>query len=149
MVKNNIFRGKRLSDDVFIRGTLIITDGHRYISQCSPCIKQLDNDHEAMSISMEAYEVSPSSVWRYCELSLYADGDDIFTDDIIEIKCFTDDFKTEVYIGYLEDSPQGHGLRILNHDGCHEWRYLCDLRGDIGTEYRVLGNIHDNLELLK
>ena len=126
-----LFRGKRTGDEKWICGHLLeqnIPDCRSYIVMS--IIAELDNRHiEIMDFDIN--EVIPETVGQYTGLT-DKNGVKIFEGDIIRFEddigyvIFTDDDAS-----FLVDSPN---------------RYIAM---DYSSEFEVIGDIHDNPELLK
>ena len=117
-----LFRGKRTDCDAWVEGDLIQAFRGNQISACS-----------IMPHTPTAYcwKVIPETVGQYTGLT-DKNGKRIFEGDIIR---FEDDIGyviyTEGYARFLVDSPN---------------RYISM---DYSSEFEVIGNIHDNPELLE
>lgn len=132
MAKREIlFRGKRTYNGKWIEGYLLeqnIPDYHSYI--VASFIAEQDNRHTDI-IEFDIYDVIPETVGQYTGLT-DKNGVKIFEGDIIRFKdnigyvIYTDDDAS-----FLVDSPN---------------RYIAM---DYSNEFEIIGNIHDNPELMK
>lgn len=118
------FRGKRLDNDEWIYG-------HYYEYQTSPFIRYEDySDNASTEIDKE---VRLETVGQYTGLK-DKNGKEIYDDDLLKDKF--GDIYTASWNGCLYGrSKMGHRLR-------------CDIIRKIEEEFEIIGNKHDNPELL-
>ena len=139
-----LFRGKRIDNGVLIVGQLLrYEDGRARICESHTDIFCYENDQSI--IQTIAHEVCPDTVGQFTGLT-DKNGKKIFEGDIVLYK--------------IPDGSYAYGIvkfRETNEVGfCVEWFNRHDsgwLRNDIGfwakyREIEVIGNIHDNPELL-
>lgn len=133
-----LFRGKRLRDGTWVYGNLFVDekkDKHEIL--CGYTNYRI------------AWEVDPKTVGQFTGLT--ANGKKIFDGDIIKI-CFEEDGEppstAHVWceIGKVIWHEQLHGWYVLfdNPDGVQMQEYA-----DYLDDVEVIGNIHDNPELLE
>ena len=131
-MRTNGFRGRRIDNGEWIRGGLITWGQRTYIV-----------------ISMQEYEVDPATVGQYTGIE-DKNSKEICEDDIIE--CIASDNKPIRHLvkynyekgGYSQLLFMGNGLTCEPYDGgLISQNYICEM-----GKY-IIGNIHDNPELLK
>lgn len=131
-----LFRGKRLDDDAWVEGYLVCdsrawgkTDVHTYI---------VNHEHPSGCFGSDIYiEVDPSTVGQYTGLT-DKNGERIFEGDIVE----SADFTAEDGYGVVE--WYDGAFEIGNGEWCGTFHENYN-----GKEFEVIGNIHDNPELLE
>ena len=144
------FRGQRKDNGKWIYGYYIKTKDASWIipvQEATPYPYYIyDNPHMAIG---DAYEVIPKTVGQFTgmydstkfeELTKEEQGKEIYERDIIQYKtCFYNKEKTHIELVEWKDD--------LEHDGFGEPLAM----GYIfrGYDNKILGNIHDNPELLK
>ena len=124
-----LFRGKRVDTGEWVHGDLIHHDGYVAIW-----------DKNASYV--EDFEVIPESVGQYTGLT-DENGKKIFEGDIVTFKTFTQKLKAEViYKGgeYWCKSKCGKELLSIVVENCKK---------DCELHCEIIGNIHDNPELLE
>lgn len=129
-----LFRGKRTDNGEWVEGHLIwYEDGRARITPRHIDIFCLKRDERI--IQHTAYEVFPETIGQYTGLT--ASGTKIFEGDIVKGK---DNLERNLEVGGYIDHKNGSFVIV----------------GDLMTHYRwldyeleVIGNIHDNPELLK
>lgn len=142
--RQRLYRGKRKDNGEWIEGSLIISGESCFISTGRVNVKGLV---ACDKLCFEIFEVIPETV---CEWTGLEDKNDklIFEDDIIVTNKFrTPEIKYTVvydktiaaYIGIYQDCYTYRG-------GCVEGFTSFDNDGDM---FEVIGNIHDNPELLE
>ncbi|WP_418919724.1 YopX family protein [Alistipes putredinis] len=131
------FRGKRLDNGEWIEGDLLRMNGHWFIFP-DPAPGGIDK-----------YEVDPATVGEFTGLK-DKNGKEIYEGDIIE--CIGSDNKPIRHIvryndekgGYSQLLFMGNSLTCEPYDGgLINQNYICEM------DKYIVGNIHDNLELLK
>ena len=131
------FRGKRLDNGEWIEGDLLRMNGHWFIFP-GPAPGGIDK-----------YEVDPATVGEFTGLK-DKNGKEIYEGDIIE--CIGSDNKPIRHIvryndekgGYSQLLFMGNSLTCEPYDGgLINQNYICEM------DKYIVGNIHDNLELLK
>lgn len=127
------FRGKRIDNGEWVRGGVVTWGQRRYI----------------VTISMQEYEVDPTTVGQYTGIE-DKNSKEIYEDDIIE--CIASDNKPIRHLvrynyekgGYSQLLFMGNGLTCEPYDGgLISQNYIREM-----GKY-IIGNIHDNPELLK
>lgn len=144
-----LFRGKRLDNGEWVEGSLHIEwgetrkDGSR------------NKDYRILGMRGECYYVDPDTVGQYTGLCDKSDknGKKIFEGDIVKTQPFSDrpyskKAKFKQHIGVVEyrihpKYVSEWSVKIEDYDGfgCCNWSAFYDCE--------VIGNIHDNPELLK
>lgn len=122
------FRGKRIANGEWVYGSLLVwPDGDSNI--CVP------NGCEEITVSLTKHEIAPSTVGQFT--GLYdANGKEIYEGDILRMSCRKDD------LGIVKWENEAAAFTI-REKGKLRWWYL------INRHYELVGNIHDNPELLK
>ena len=129
-----LFRGKRIGTGEWVDGLIvktnncsvfIVNEADEY--GCGICIQESSLDKN--------YEVDPSTVGQFTGLT-DSNGDKIFEGDIVECAREDEPLKVE----WCEDTARF----ILSAS-----TFCCDFDNYWGYEMEVIGNIHDNTELLK
>lgn len=131
-----IFRGKRLDNGKWVMGFYV---HHRNVA------------HYILDVSYGGYEdidggffvprwyaVEPSSVGQYIGLK-DKNGKRIFEGDIVRFRTRTSTFKP-LYVRWYDETAQ---FLVSLRDGIRSYPM------DAAWEYEVIGNIHDNPELLE
>jgi hypothetical protein len=136
-MNKNIYRGKRKDTNEWIKGDLV-----HVISGNTAVVSGNMTDVYIVCNGIY-YDVFPETVGQCTEM-LDIDTNEVFEDDIVEL---TDDVKKtfDVSDGVVKYGRGGfyiHEFGLLNSLNALA-TYDCILRG------RVIGNIHDNPELLK
>ena len=122
-----LFRGKRTDNHKWIEGTGVFNDGvNTWIFANEP--------NRAIAYGMQHYVVKPETVGQYTGLT-DKNGKKIFEGDIINIEYPITTVKCAV-VEYV-------GSAFVGSTDCDAW----DLDNYYALE--VIGNIHDNPELLK
>lgn len=119
------FRGKRLTDGAWIYGSLVNIEEDRYA--VLPVINTMRDETIAM------YEVDPDTVGQYTGLK-DKNGKEIYEGDIIEV----DWLGEPSIVKWYKDGFMAYPYRSIGY-------HLCEVVADC----KVIGNIHDNPELIK
>lgn len=135
-----LFRGKRIDNNQWIEGTLIATTAVHtkyYIVDSCWCESQRITEKGCADFNwIEAYEVIPETIGQYTSLTVPSGK--IFEHDIVTAK-----FKSN-------GARFNFTVKYSNENGC----YVFD-NGSAKVPFndiksvRIIGNIHDNSELLK
>lgn len=129
-----IFKGKSKESGEWIYGVPCYFDDSRHI------VKYLYNAEGGYVVGAESEEVIPDTIGQYTGLK-DKNGTKIFEGDIV-----TGLFDFELSINAVVEFRDGaFGLLANQHnvEHFHPFTSLCNI------EYEVIGNIHDNPELLK
>lgn len=114
-----LFRGKRKYTGEWVEGGIMFVNGYAFI----------------MPAGTGSVEVIPETVGQFTGL-VDRNGKRIFEGDYIHAKRINDGTLTGGVVNF--------------HNGCFAVRYFMNNPAiDILTEYEIIGNIHDNPELLK
>lgn len=131
------FRGKRLDNGEWIEGDLLRMLDHWFIFP-DPAPEGIDK-----------YAVDPATVGQYTGLK-DKNGKEIYEDDIIE--CIGSDNKPIRHLVRYNDEKGGYGQLLFMGNGltCKPYdgglisqNYICEM------DKYIVGNLHDNPELLK
>lgn len=135
-----LFRGKRVDNGEWIEGNL-------YESKMSGCyilipqVKVRQKDGAVIGDTFTVHEVAHETVGQFT--GLYdKNGKRIFDGDILSER---PDCNKEAYIGYVEWDDKEALWRFRFPDNLEYFAAL----GTYSTSYKVIGNIHDNPELLE
>lgn len=143
-----LFRGKRIDNDEFVYGSL-------YVCGRKDGKYEIANYDRHLNIERFAYEVLPETVGQYTGLA-DKNGKKIFEGDIVRDKSLP----IVCGIGVIEfgDYEMRMNSSLINdnysyHIGFYvKWIGIVDYRKDLAfwhNKIEVIGNIHDNPELLK
>lgn len=139
-MRNILFRGKRLDNGEWMYGDLIENQGRFFIYHATSETTIECNDDRRIIVA--AVEVDPDTVGQYTGLKDRY-GDRIWEGDIIHTKQYGKDEYGLNHCGYDIFS-----VRFINSsfriESNNRWFYLTD-----GHHIEVIGNIHDNPDLLK
>lgn len=139
-MRHIIFRGKRLDNGEWMYGDLIENQGRFFIYHATSETTIECNDDRRIIVA--AVEVDPDTVGQYTGLKDRY-GDRIWEGDIIHTKQYGKDEYGLNHCGYDIFS-----VRFINSsfriESNNRWFYLTD-----GHHIEVIGNIHDNPDLLK
>ena len=146
MMREILFRGKRLDNGKWVDGNLFVsdTDGRTYILIGSRIV------------TIE-WEVDPSTIGQYTGLT-DKNGKQIFEGDIVEAILTRADGCSELTLTRIEKGIIGYdltgmlGLQVDRIGSCEpvwsDFFYELDLSGLIlDNSFEVLGNIYDNPEI--
>ena len=137
------FRGKSLETGEWIFGDLIENQGRFFIYKASSETTFKDDDDG--QIVLVAKEVDQKTVGQYTDLK-DRDGKEICEGDFLSagkedgIYCVT--FKQGMFYASVHECQN-------NIFGGYPLWFLLDAMGNPKQEFAIIGNIHDNLELLK
>lgn len=125
-----LFRGKRIDNGEWIKGDLIENQGDHYIYEASDVTTFACGC--TTEVSVYCNQVIPETVGQFTGLT-DKNGKRIFEGDIVR--------KPELYM---------NAVGVIRYGGTH-FRCSCKEYPDLGiwTLDEVIGNIHDNPELLK
>ena len=164
-----LFRGKRKDSSEWVEGSLILTTSVKektYIVDSCYCYDGcIDEDGYADFDRLNAFEVIPKTVGQHTGLT-DKNGKKIFEGDIIR---YSDSGEYEMYLESLECPEEYDGINFenmwtidevvygiaINYPAFdlnrHDWEVngLSNLSESGCYFYEVIGNIHDNPELLK
>ena len=126
------FRGKRIANGEWVSGDLIENQGRFFIYHATSETTLKDEDN---SIVVLAEEVNPDTVGQYTGLT-DSDGTEIYEGDIFQVKAYEPRFEVYFKNGVFEYRQIGSSNRPF------------PLRR-IYFDSFILGNIHDNPELLE
>lgn len=137
-MRDGKFRGKRLDNRKWEYGDLIENQGRFFIYHATSETTIEDNDDGRIVVA--AVEVDPNTVGQYTGLQ-DMNGKDIWKDDIM---CIPEtDFNAEIVGRVLYEDGAYY---IIPFNGGHLWGLHWSLRKH---NAKLIGNIHDNPELLK
>lgn len=132
-----LFRGKRVDSDEWVIGGSII----QYSFNAEKVISLISSDVESLNWELPANKIIPETLGRYTGLT-DRNGTKIFEGDIVRhYNSIIDLQRFEIGLIYWEDETCKF-MRTTPRAYCIE--EICKL-----YEYEVIGNIHDNPELMK
>lgn len=126
-----LFRGKRIDNGEWVYGYYVFRRKRR--GAFGQTITELDFDtHYIVSIRGESFEVDPSSVGQYTGLT-DKNGKEIFEGDIVR-----------------DNNGQTYEMVFIEKYNCYYFVYKSSVYAGIKPkDIEVIGNIHDNPELLE
>jgi uncharacterized phage protein (TIGR01671 family) len=143
-MRNILFRGKQVDNDEWVYGSLILVKDFCCIldgEEGSDRIGYPYLDASLGTISGRAMPVIPETVGQYTGLT-DKNGKEIFEGDIIREYCWSEPSKP--YVVTMENKERCGWYPFASGDGCG-----CCEHEVISAEYtKIVGNIHDNPELL-
>lgn len=145
-MRNILFRGKRLDNGEWMYGDLIENQGRFFIYHATSETTIEDNDDRRIVVA--AFEVDPATVGQYTGLkdkkwTMIFEGDILLLSDG---KSHSEDVVVEHGLyGWTFYNPQ---TATFYSDGSHTYIAVENCRFMFGTGV-VIGNIHDNPDLLK
>jgi uncharacterized phage protein (TIGR01671 family) len=134
-----LFRGKRIDNGEWVEGF------YHYTNWYHPVTKELAfTNHWILPVGgQDAFQVDPETVGQYTGL-IDKNGKKIFEGDIHE------------RVGHYFVVKHGESKRSANEDGRYGWHFKAVKDGACGGFYgdekdyvNIIGNIHDNPELLE
>ena len=147
-----IFRGKRKDNGEWVEGSLILTTSTMekpfIVDSCWCYSGSVDDEGYAKFEYLNAYEVIPETVGQYTGLT-DKNGKRIFEGDIVAWNNEELDdidglpFEDELSVVQFCEERKGYINRGIDIE------FVDDFVGFDKNCYRVIGNIHDNPELLK
>ena len=137
-MRDYLFRGKRKDNGEWVEGYLVIADERYFIAKCPECITSLYYPDDIYSFT-GFVEVIPETVGQYTGLT-DKNGKGIFEGDIVKTDKFSEPNKQ-----YIIKYDLLFGA-FIGHDRYNF--YFVTFDGD-SDEFEVIGNIHDNPELMK
>lgn len=148
MSRENLFRGRRHDNGEWVYGSLVqmLVDGR--IACCICPIEEVGRSEKDVppmgilfTLNEDIFLVDPATVGQYTGLT-DKDGNEIYDGDIMAIKTRISGLYDYRRVQY--NDIKGAWTAVTDHI-CHIWSFLYELNDD----YIVIGNIHDNHELLK
>ena len=131
-----LFRGKRTDNGDWVEGYIVIADERYFIAQYPECITSLYYPDDIYSFT-SFVEVLPETVGQYTGLT-DKKGTKIFEGDILHTN------NSNCTLWYVDDKNTGFCCNQGNAN------YSCVLdRFIVFSEVEVIGNIHDNPELIE
>ncbi len=144
-MRDYLFRGKRKDNGKWVYGYLVWTDNP---IRRAFIIKKLVVDINNCNVTIldsEIYEVIPETVGEYMGLT-DKNGKLIFEGDIVAFKRFATD-----YIGKIVFNSRTYGFEIWRNTtvGAYGEKATHSINLSQHDKIEVIGNIHDNPELLE
>ena len=128
-----LFRGKRKDNGEWLEGFAIFADNKAFILNNAKV--EVLNGYNEYRMNFTLKEVIPSTVGQYTGLT-DKNGDKIFDSDVVDILTENEE------VGFV---TYDEGCFFVKADG-----FSVDFRNNInGNDLLVIGNIHDNPEILK
>lgn len=139
LMREYIFRGKRVDNSEWVEGYYIYDESGQTTEEPAAYIYHL-NTHPC-GWDLIPYEVFPESVGQYTGLT-DKKGKKIFEGDIVLFSWGDDENRQPFYIEYSDGGFLATPKEITQD--------IWSIRiGNYTSEFEVIGNIHDNPELLK
>jgi uncharacterized phage protein (TIGR01671 family) len=151
MSERYLFRGKRVDNGEWVIGDYDVkngcTAGGKFFEHKEPIhtITYLLKNKKGDSIHYMGYQVDSVTLGQCTGLKDRA-GTLIFEGDIVSISGYDYDEPSNDWYG--EIISYQFGFSVLNEEDDYNI-CLCEARGSYTTTYEIIGNIHDNGELLK
>lgn len=144
MDRESLFQGKRLDNRGWVQGSLIsFGDGGKAILPSKSDVFQRKGDK--FLATMDCYEVDPSTVGQYTGLT-DKNGVKIFEGDILERRLLPT--KRICTRSVVKFAPAHAAFAINDMDGGSIVEDYLDSITRMNYEIEVVGNIHDNPELM-
>ena len=147
-MRENLFRGKRIDNGEWVYGYYVKLYDPRHNRE-HHCVYTGYAESDCDELFPDWYEVAPSTVGQYTGLT--ANGKKIFEGDILEGIRYGNEARAEVlWIDKAASWGILYSFRKKNESGYTAWlnsawfRTINDARAPV-----VVGNIHDNSELLE
>jgi uncharacterized phage protein (TIGR01671 family) len=147
---NALYRGKRKDNGEWIEGTGVLIDNENNLAWILKYKIDLYNKHgeNEYDLNIVPYEVIPETVGQWTGLC-DKNGKKIYEGDIVQVHEY---MFTEFKVTSTDFVKYENGSFVLNDtyssDGCNELGNVLSLYDDY-KYIIVIGNVHDNLELLK
>lgn len=132
-----LFRGKRIDNGEWVYGYFIENESDIYRAYIVTSARwETDDDGDTDLIETDIYEVDPATVGQYTSLT-DKNGVKIFEGDILSRDCYDVSGRIVKIVYSVElaefcaQTPSGYGFSMLPPNG------------------KVIGNIHDNPELME
>ena len=139
-IREVIFRGKRTDNGEWIEGSLLGIDW---------CDKPSTYSIAPNTPVSVFYSVIPETVGQYTGVKTYSKHDDelhkIFEDDLCYVTEFDCDGNDEQHLCQVMFDCGTFYFKDVNSDRCRAFYEI----GDIESDVELVGNIHDNPELLQ
>jgi uncharacterized phage protein (TIGR01671 family) len=135
------FRGKRKDNGEWVCGYYVKADSTHYIFTGRIGLSQVTLAHCLMYEDFERYEVIYETVGQYTGLK-DKNGMRIFEGDIVKAFYF---LKNQHYVGVIEYSDEMSAYIL----GKHKHPHIAPMASFGIPDTEVIGNIHDNPELLE
>ena len=139
-----LFRGKRTDCEAWVEGDLL----HYESGEMAICKGFSKYGYEATEI-IGRYKVIPETDGQYTGVKTYSKHDDelhkIFEDDLCYVTEFDCDGNDEQHLCQVMFDCGTFYFKDVNSDWCRAFYEI----GDIESDVELVGNIHDNPEILK
>lgn len=140
------FRGKRIDNGEWIFGDLIENQGRFFIYHATTENTIADNDDGRLTVV--AIEVNLETVGQYTGLTDMR-GKGVYEGDIINWLMFRCDRTGYIEEGRVEFRTEEQAFVVINKFATRDGRESVRNILNCLTDFKVVGNIHDNPELLK
>ena len=143
MTREIKFRGKHLDNGAWEYGSLLNIEDTCFIIEKGDFDFDYRTENHAFWFDCTEKEVNPDTIGQYTELT-DKNGKEIYEGDILCAKGRV--------IGYVKGGVRGYCYDVvyINHPaGESDWPLYSTVKYDYPEEIEVIGNIHDNPELLE